>query len=102
MVFLDEPTSGLDSAGARKVMTMAKNLSRQGRTIMYVHFAIFWPYLTVLSCTIHQPSSELFKLFDSLLLLQPGGKVVYFGPIGENGDHFRNYCANLGYYMEGK
>ena len=32
---MDEPTSGLDSAGARKVMKFAKQLTGQGRSIMY-------------------------------------------------------------------
>jgi ATP-binding cassette subfamily G (WHITE) protein 2 (SNQ2) len=34
-------------------------------------------------CTIHQPSNEIVHLFDWLLLLQPGGEVVYFGPVTE-------------------
>ena len=36
---------------------------------------------TVIS-TIHQPSREIFLMFDDLLLLQRGGWQVYFGPLG--------------------
>ena len=34
-------------------------------------------------CTIHQPTTYLFEMFDSLLLLKKGGQVVFFGPLGE-------------------
>ncbi|XP_047979866.1 ABC transporter G family member 15-like [Salvia hispanica] len=63
LMFLDEPTSGLDSAAAFFVIQSIKNLSRDGRTII---------------CSIHQPSSEVFALFDDLYLLS-GGETVYFG-----------------------
>ena len=36
LIFLDEPTTGLDSAAARKVMTLVKKLTMQGRSVMYV------------------------------------------------------------------
>ncbi|CAA7405913.1 unnamed protein product [Spirodela intermedia] len=52
LIFLDEPTSGLDSASAFF-----------GRTVV---------------ASIHQPSSEVFALFDDLCLLS-GGEAVYFG-----------------------
>ena len=55
--------SGLDAASAYHVMAIIRRLAEQGRTIVTV---------------IHQPSSEVFDLFDKLSLLS-GGKVVYFG-----------------------
>ncbi|XP_051118703.1 ABC transporter G family member 15-like isoform X2 [Andrographis paniculata] len=63
LLFLDEPTSGLDSAAAFFVIQSIKNLARDGRTVV---------------SSIHQPSSEVFALFDDLYLLS-GGETVYFG-----------------------
>jgi hypothetical protein len=37
--------------------------------------------LQAVLCTIHQPSMEIFELFDWILLLQKGGEVAYFGPV---------------------
>jgi len=63
LLFLDEPTSGLDAAAAFYVIKTIRHLSEANRTILTV---------------IHQPSSEVFELFDKLCLLS-GGQVVYFG-----------------------
>jgi ABC-type multidrug transport system ATPase subunit len=63
LLFLDEPTSGLDSASAFFVVQILRSLARDGRTVI---------------SSIHQPSSEVFALFDDLFLLS-GGETVYFG-----------------------
>eukprot|EP00249_Psilotum_nudum_P028883 c38867_g1_i1 orf=180-2312(-) len=63
LLFLDEPTSGLDSASAFFVTQTLRNLARDGRTVIF---------------SIHQPSSEVFALFDNLFLLS-GGRTIYFG-----------------------
>ncbi|KAK4482431.1 hypothetical protein RD792_009588 [Penstemon davidsonii] len=64
LLFLDEPTSGLDSASAFFVVQGLKSVaSSGGRTIV---------------SSIHQPSSEVFALFDDLLLLS-NGETIYFG-----------------------
>lgn len=68
ILLLDEPTSGLDSYHAYHVMaTLVKVAKRFQRTII---------------CTIHQPRSDLFGLFDSVLLLSCG-QVIYSGPSGD-------------------
>ncbi|GMF32375.1 unnamed protein product [Phytophthora fragariaefolia] len=79
VIFLDEPTSGLDARSAKLIMDGVRKVANSGRTII---------------CTIHQPSSEVFYLFDSLLLLKRGGETVFFGELGEN-------CRNLIDYFEG-
>ncbi|KAI4374438.1 hypothetical protein MLD38_012432 [Melastoma candidum] len=72
LLFLDEPTSGLDSASAFFVTQTLRSLSRDGRTII---------------ASVHQPSSEVFELFDRLCLLS-GGKNVYFGQASEAYEFF--------------
>lgn len=67
LLFLDEPTSGLDSASAFFVVQALKSVARDGRTVI---------------SSIHQPSSEVFALFDDLFLLS-GGETVYFGEAKE-------------------
>ena len=76
ILFLDEPTSGLDSRAALVVMRVVKNIAATGRTVL---------------CTIHQPSAEVFYLFDYLLLLKSGGETVYFGPLGDEGEEIVEY-----------
>jgi ATP-binding cassette subfamily G (WHITE) protein 2 (SNQ2) len=49
-----------------------------------------------LVCTIHQPSAALFEFFDRLLLVARGGKVVYFGDMGENSSTLLNYFERSG------
>ncbi|VVB00574.1 unnamed protein product [Arabis nemorensis] len=63
LLFLDEPTSGLDSASAFFVVQILRNIASSGKTVI---------------SSIHQPSGEVFGLFDDLLLLS-GGETVYFG-----------------------
>ncbi|MBC7553203.1 MAG: ATP-binding cassette domain-containing protein, partial [Taibaiella sp.] len=64
ILFVDEPTSGLSSNDAENVMDLLKQLALGGKLIFVV---------------IHQPASEIFKLFDQLLILDTGGYPVYFG-----------------------
>ncbi|KAH7645763.1 protein white isoform X1 [Dermatophagoides farinae] len=63
LLFCDEPTSGLDSYLAESVVKILKKMAQSGRTII---------------CTIHQPSSEVFILFDKILLLTQG-KLAFIG-----------------------
>lgn len=70
VLFLDEPTSGLSSYDAYQVMRLLRRLADTGKTVI---------------CTIHQPSVDIFREFDSLLMVardkgDNAGKLVYFGP----------------------
>jgi len=69
VIFLDEPTSGLSSYDAEGVIKMLKTLSTEGKTII---------------TTIHQPSLDIFKQFDSLIMISRDrgsrGALAYFGP----------------------
>lgn len=77
VLILDEPTSGLDSALSVKVIELLVREARRGRTII---------------ATIHQPSSQIFAMFDRLLLLTTG-RVVYHGPASSALEYF----AGMGY-----
>lgn len=77
ILFCDEPTSGLDSFMAINVVKLMRKLASRGRAIL---------------CTIHQPSSETFALFDRLLLMGTGGRVAYLGP-AEDALKFFQECA---------
>ncbi|HMT27956.1 MAG TPA: ATP-binding cassette domain-containing protein [Bacteroidia bacterium] len=64
VLFVDEPTSGLSSLDSENVMDLLKQLSLGGKLVFVV---------------IHQPSSDIFKLFDKLMLLDTGGYPIYYG-----------------------
>lgn len=64
VLFVDEPTSGLSSSDSGKVMTLLRNQALQGKLV----FAI-----------IHQPSSDILKMFDRLWVLDKGGYMIYDG-----------------------
>ncbi|KAK9760145.1 ATP-binding cassette transporter snq2 [Basidiobolus ranarum] len=81
ILFLDEPTSGLDSQSSFNIIKFIRKLADSGMALV---------------CTIHQPSSILFEHFDRLLLLARGGKVAYFGDIGENSAVMNSYFERNG------
>lgn len=64
ILFVDEPTSGLSSRDSENVMDLLKELTHKGKLIFVV---------------IHQPSSDIYKLFDKIFLLDTGGYPVYYG-----------------------
>ena len=64
VLFVDEPTSGLSSRDSENIMDLLKDLSLKGKLIFVV---------------IHQPSSDIFKMFDRLIILDVGGYQIYYG-----------------------
>ncbi len=64
VMFVDEPTSGLSSRDSENIMDLLKELALKGKLIFVV---------------IHQPSSDIFKMFDTLLILDQGGFPIYNG-----------------------
>lgn len=64
ILFVDEPTSGLSSADSENVMALLKTQASKGKLVIVV---------------IHQPSSRIFKMLDSVWLLDKGGRPVYTG-----------------------
>ncbi|MCB0801933.1 MAG: ATP-binding cassette domain-containing protein, partial [Flavobacteriales bacterium] len=64
ILFVDEPTSGLSSRDSENIMDLLKELTLRGKLIFVV---------------IHQPSSDIFKMFDKLIILDTGGHLIYNG-----------------------
>ena len=64
ILFVDEPTSGLSSMDSQKMMLLLKDLARKGKLVVVI---------------IHQPSSDIFKLFDKLWIMDKGGFPIYDG-----------------------
>jgi ABC-type multidrug transport system ATPase subunit len=64
VLFVDEPTSGLSSFDSEKVMTLLKNQALAGKLVFTI---------------IHQPSSDILKMFDRLWILDKGGYMIYDG-----------------------
>jgi ABC-type multidrug transport system ATPase subunit len=64
VLFCDEPTSGLSSRDSENIIDLLKELSLKGKLV----FAV-----------IHQPSSDIYKMFDKLLILDTGGFQIYYG-----------------------
>nr|XP_034492430.1 broad substrate specificity ATP-binding cassette transporter ABCG2-like [Marmota flaviventris] len=82
ILFLDEPTTGLDSSAANAIISLLKNISEQGRTIIF---------------SFHQPQHSIFKLFDSLTILA-SGKLMYHGPAQKALEYFKSagyHCEHL-------
>ncbi|KAL7924743.1 pleiotropic drug resistance protein [Trichoderma austrokoningii] len=67
VLFLDEPTTGLDATSAFQLVRTLKSLAQKGRTVI---------------TTIHQPRSEIWDLFDNLVILSKGSPV-FSGAVSE-------------------
>lgn len=77
ILFVDEPTSGLSSRDSENIMDLLKELTLSGKLVFVV---------------IHQPSSNIFKLFDRLLITDEGGYIVYDGIPLNALVHFKTYA----------
>lgn len=74
ILFVDEPTSGLSSRDSENVMNLLQELTLKGKLIFVV---------------IHQPSSDIYKMFDKMFILDTGGYPVYYGNPGESLIYFK-------------
>ena len=76
LFFLDEPTSGLSSKDSEMIVNLLSDLAKKGKIIFVI---------------IHQPASDLYKLFDKLLLLDVGGKLAYYGDTMKAIGYFKDF-----------
>ncbi|MDD5628345.1 MAG: ATP-binding cassette domain-containing protein [Elusimicrobia bacterium] len=74
ILFLDEPTSGLSSTDSENVMSLLRSQAAMGKLVIVI---------------IHQPSSNIFKMFDGLWILDQGGYPIYAGNPVEAVRYFR-------------
>lgn len=74
VLFLDEPTSGLSSRDSENVIDLLKELSLKGKLVFVV---------------IHQPSSDIYKMFDKMIIMDVGGIPAYYGPPVEAVTYFK-------------
>jgi ABC-type multidrug transport system ATPase subunit len=81
VLLIDEPTSGLDSFTATQLITTLKNYAQKTSKNVII--------------TVHQPSSRMFKMFDSLLAIA-SGRTAYFGPTSDMTTHM----AHIGLPIE--
>jgi len=82
IMFLDEPTSGLSSRDSENILDLLKELARKGKLLFIV---------------IHQPSSEIFKMFDKLIFLDKGGYMIYNGNPIESIEYFKRKIEHANY-----
>ena len=74
VLFVDEPTSGLSSRDSENIMDLLKELALRGKMVYVV---------------IHQPSSDIYKMFDTLIILDVGGFQIYYGNPVEAVNYFQ-------------
>jgi ABC-type multidrug transport system ATPase subunit len=74
VLFVDEPTSGLSSRDSENIMDLLKELALKGKLVFVV---------------IHQPSSDIFKMFDRLMILDQGGYPIFYGNSVDSVVHFK-------------
>ncbi|KAK6938528.1 ABC transporter-like, ATP-binding domain, partial [Dillenia turbinata] len=77
LLLLDEPTSGLDSTAAHRLVNTLCSLAQKGKTIV---------------TSVHQPSSRVYQMFDSVLVLSEG-RCLYFG----KGSEAMSYFESVGF-----
>ncbi len=82
IMFLDEPTSGLSSRDSENILDLLKELARKGKLLFIV---------------IHQPSSDIFKMFDKLIILDTGGFLIYNGNPIESIEYFKKKIEQANY-----
>jgi ABC-type multidrug transport system ATPase subunit len=82
IMFLDEPTSGLSSRDSENILDLLKELARKGKLLFIV---------------IHQPSSEIFKMFDKLIILDTGGYLIYNGNPIDSIEYFKRRIEQANY-----
>jgi ABC-type multidrug transport system ATPase subunit len=78
ILFVDEPTSGLSSVDSEIVMNLLKEQTYRGKLIII---------------NIHQPSSDLYKMFDKIMIIDKGGYQIFYGNPSEAIVYFKTMAS---------
>ncbi|MEN8247573.1 MAG: ATP-binding cassette domain-containing protein [Bacteroidota bacterium] len=80
VLFVDEPTSGLSSRDSENVIDLLKELTLMGKLVFVV---------------IHQPSSDIYKMFDKVIIMDVGGYPTFYGNPIEAIGYFKGISQQL-------
>ena len=78
ILFVDEPTSGLSSVDSETVMTLLKEQTDRGKLILV---------------NIHQPGSDIYKMFDKIMIIDKGGYQIFYGNPSEAIVYFKSRAS---------
>jgi ABC-type multidrug transport system ATPase subunit len=79
ILFVDEPTSGLSSVDSEMVMNLLKAQAYKGKLVVV---------------NIHQPSSEIYKMFDKIMIIDKGGYQAFYGNPNEAIVYFKHHTRH--------
>jgi ABC-type multidrug transport system ATPase subunit len=85
ILFVDEPTSGLSSLDSEIVMSLLKEQTYKGKLVIV---------------NIHQPNSDLYKMFDKIMIIDKGGYQIYYGNPTEAIVYFRTHGNHANPYED--
>ncbi len=79
ILFVDEPTSGLSSVDSEMVMLLLKELTYSGKLVII---------------NIHQPASDVYKMFDKIMVLDKYGYQIFYGNPSEAIVYFKKQSSH--------
>ncbi len=78
ILFVDEPTSGLSSVDSETVMNLLKEQTDRGKLVII---------------NIHQPGSDIYKMFDKIMIIDKGGYQIFYGNPSEAIIYFKTRAS---------
>jgi len=91
ILFVDEPTSGLSSVDSEIVMNLLKEQTYKGKLVIV---------------NIHQPGSDIYKMFDKIIIIDKGGyqifcgnpteAIIYFKTLSNHANPLEDQCVTCG------
>jgi ABC-type multidrug transport system ATPase subunit len=85
ILFVDEPTSGLSSIDSEIVMNLLKEQTDRGKLVII---------------NIHQPGSDLYKMFDKIMIIDRGGYQIFYGDPSEAIVYFKTQASYANSYED--